>query len=78
MALKTRGKINTIGREFNLLDIVMSGEAARMCGVDRRTFMRRVNNKEIEPLGKTEGRLIFKKEDVLRLAKKLKKEKEEK
>lgn len=64
-------------KELELLDLIMSGEAARICNVDRRTFMRRVEIGEIKPVANVEGRQLFEREHVIRLAKKFKAEKDE-
>lgn len=57
-------------------EVVMSGEAARICGVDRRTFWSRVKKGEISPYATASGRDIFLKKDVEVLAAKIKAERQ--
>ena len=67
-------------KELSLYDLIMSGEAARICGVDRRTFMSRVKTKE-NPKGEIAvaamfgDRMAFERKDVEALAKKIQAEK---
>lgn len=62
-------------KELELLDLVMTGEASRICGVDRRTFQKRVDNDEIKAVAVSEGRQLFHRKDVIELAKRMKQEK---
>lgn len=63
--------------EGGVLDVVMTGEAARICGVDRRTFLARADREGILPVGMPGGRAIYERKDVEKLAKRIKTEKEE-
>lgn len=63
-------------RWWKLLDIVMSGEAAHMCGfIDGRTFLKAAKKNNVEPIGFWGKKAVFNKSDVLKLAAKLKKDK---
>lgn len=64
--------------EGAVLDVVMSGEAARICGVDRRTFLAKAEKMGILPVAMPNGRAIYERKDVDRIAKRIKMEKEAK
>lgn len=62
--------------ELKLEDLVMSGEASRICQVDRRTFLRRVDRGDIKVYATIEGKAVFKRNEVEWLAKKIKAERD--
>lgn len=64
--------------EGSVLDVVMTGEAARICGVDRRTFLARAKVLGILPVAAPGGRAIYDRKDVDRIAKRIKSDKEAK
>ncbi len=57
--------------EVNLLDLLMTGEAARICGVDRRTFLAWANKEGILPVAKPQGRALYERKDVERIKRKI-------
>lgn len=67
----------TISRiEFKGLnvDLFTTGPAARIAGVDRRTFIAHAKKMKIEPVAILEGkRAVYLKEDVERIAREIKK-----
>jgi DNA-binding transcriptional MerR regulator len=64
-------------KEVDLLDLLMTGEAARICGVDRRTFIAWADRLNILPAAKPQGRALYERKDVDRIAKRIRSEKEE-
>ena len=58
-----------------ILKLVMMGKAARICDVDRRTLLRRIEKGDLRPIDSLDGRMIFNLEDVEKLAKKIKADK---
>lgn len=65
-------------KELDLLDLLMTGEAARICGVDRRTFMAWAEKKGILPAAVAEGRSLFERRDVERISKLIKESRQNK
>lgn len=59
----------------SLLDLVMTGEAARICAVDRRTFMAKAEKYKIKPAANPENRALYYRKDVEFLARKIREEK---
>jgi hypothetical protein len=64
-------------KDLKLLDLVMSGEAARICAVDRRTFWKKEAAGLIEVAAVIEGRKVYERREVEKLALLIKKEKKE-
>ena len=62
--------------EVDLLDLVMSGEAARICAVDRRTFLAWAKKENILPIAAPQGRVLFERKDVEKIAKRIRAERE--
>lgn len=66
------------GMEGSVLDVVMTGEAARICGVDRRTFLVKAKLYGILPVAAPGGREIYDRKDVEKIGKKIKSDREAK
>jgi len=64
--------------EGSVLDVVMTGEAARICGVDRRTFLVKAQKYNTLPVAAPGGRTIWLRKDVDKIARLIKNEKESK
>lgn len=65
-------------KDLKLLDLVMSGEAARICGVDRRTFWKKVELWAVKPEATVEGKSLYKRSDIEKMAERIRKERKEK
>lgn len=66
------------GMEESVLDVVMTGEAARICGVDRRTFLKKAHLYSVLPVAAPGGREIYDRKDVEWIAKRIKSDREAK
>lgn len=60
------------------MNVLSSGEAARILEVDRRTLINRERRGQIAPVAVAGGRRIYKREDVLKLKRIMAKEKQAK
>lgn len=62
-------------KDLKLLDLIMSGEAARMCRVDRRTFWKKAAEWKVEQAATIEGRAVYHRKDILKMAERIAREK---
>ncbi len=57
-------------KELKLLDLVMTGEAARIAGCDRRTFQAWAKKLKVKPMAVLKGnKEVYKLEDAEKIAK---------
>lgn len=57
-------------QDLKMLDLVMTGEAARLMGCDHRTFIKWAEKLSIEPVATlTGGKRVYKREDVEKIVK---------
>jgi hypothetical protein len=64
--------------EGSVLDVLMTGEAARICGVDRRTFLAKAAKYGVLPIAAPNGRALYERKDVDKVSKRIKAEKDSK
>ncbi len=64
----TRRRRRPRGLPENTADLVTTAQAAEMCGVSWRTFMRYLAAGQIEPVGSVGGAHVFRRSDVEELA----------
>lgn len=67
-----------IVKEIDLLDLIMTGEAARICGVDRRTFLSWAKKINVLPAAAPGGRACYERKEVERIAKAIRSDREKK
>lgn len=64
-------------KDLKLLDLLMSGAAARICGVDRRTFFKKAERWGIKQEAVVEGKALYKRSDIEKMAERIRKERKE-
>lgn len=69
LTAKNRSELIALIKELNL-ELFTTGPAARLAGVDRRTFIKWAKDKKVQPIATLEGnKAVYLKEDVERIAK---------
>lgn len=76
MTAKKRAELIALIKDLNL-ELFTTGPAARLAGVDRRTFIKWAKDKNIKPIATLEGnKAVYLKEDVEKIARAIKNSRE--
>lgn len=52
-------------KELGKVDLIMTGEASRLAGCDRRTFKKHADKLKIKPIGNVEGgKAVYRRKDA--------------